>query len=209
MEAPAFVCRSLTGFHPKLRLGWDGKSQAFGLLQIFHHHDAERSFREEWSHGPVFSRTGRPRADWDLLSHVPIYLIRLTQRDIGFDPNIQGWGKLLKLVKRWARPIGARVYNKAMEKGHAIENFVDAMSIDMADRIYRSGQRSGVGAPIVAKKFIEPTLNQARRNVGGLTFEESQLPPPPPGGWEKAKAADRIGESDPDDLGSWSLGGAT
>lgn len=203
MEAPSSICRALAEFHPKLRLGWDGEAKAFGLIQIFHRHDFAQSFREEWGHGPVFSRKGRPSPDWDLLSHVPVYLIKLDTKSVGFDPHIQGWGKLLKLVKRWARPIAARVYNKAKAKGRYVENFVDAMGRDMGDKVfYRSNHGDmGAGSPIVARKHIDKRAEHARR-VGGKTFEESQLPPAPKGGWDKALAADRIGENDPDDLGS-------
>lgn len=202
MEAPSHVCKALAEFHPRLRIGWDGESRAFGLIRLLHSVDFARTLREHWDHGPVFSRKGRPRPDWDLISFHPIYLIRLTEKDIGFDPLVEGWGRLLKLAKRWyLRPIAARVHESKTEQARIQDSFIADVADDMAARVFRDGQRSGVGAPIVAKKFINPTANQVRNRAGGFNNTERFLPRAPTGGWQNHLDRD-IGPGDPDDLGS-------
>lgn len=215
MEPTKQICRDLSRFHRRLRLGWDGESQAFGLIQLFHKYDAERTMREPWDHGPIFSRGGRPGyLDYDPLVYFPFYLIRLDRtarqpfdgekdakgEPIFYDPGLHGWGYLMKLVKKWARPMAARAYKSAMQKGREIERFVQDMSFDMAERLYRDGQRGGAGAPIVAKKHATRSINSLRYEAGELDFTERSLPPTPPGGWAKHLAADI--EGDPDNLGS-------
>lgn len=202
MEAPSYICKQLADFHPRLRIGWDGASRTFGLVRLLHQVDYVRTLREPWDHGPIFSAKGRPRPDWDMLSFYPIYLIRLTRKDIDYDPLVDGWGLLLKLVKRWhLRPIAARVYEGKMEQRREVDSYIESVADDMASRIYREGQRSGAGAPILAKKFIEPTLNQVKNRSGVFDDTERLLPKAPKGGWGKALEND-IGPGDPDDLGS-------
>lgn len=217
MEPTRQICRDLFRFHRRARLGWDGAAQAFGLIQLFHKHDAERTMREPWDHGPIFSRAGRPgHLDYDPLVYFPFYLARLDARarhpygnekdakgePVFYDPKIHGWGYLLKLVKQWVRPMAARSYHSALQKGREVERFVNDMAFDMAERIYRTGQRGSAGAPISARKFGSSTANLDRLRDGGLDFTEKSLPPTPPGGWEKHIANDKAGVGDPDNLGS-------
>lgn len=214
-EAPAYVCQRLADFTPSLRLGWDGESQCFALLQLFHKYDAVRSYREFWNHGPTFSKKGRPMRDWDPLTHRALYIIRLSEKaaieydgemtkdgePVFWDPALHGWGYLFKLVKQWARPIAARKYKSAAAQARSKESHVDDMSRDIADRVYRSGQCDGSGAPIVARKFIDRTVNQKRRDNGELSFDQVDIPAPPQG-WQSSLDRDI---EEPDNLGSLSM----
>jgi hypothetical protein len=111
-------------------------------------------------------------------------------------------GRVLRLVKRWTRPIAARIHESASEASKDIARRTEDLGRKMGEEVWRKGQRDGAGAPIVAKKFITPTVNQMRLRAGELDQSECLLPPAPPGGWDKHLSKD---EGDADDLGKVSL----
>jgi hypothetical protein len=175
-------------------LGWDGEGRTFGLLQLYHRRDADTTYREPWiNQGPTFSKSGRPGfRDWDFWSRRPFYIIDIAPRDVQS-------GKVIGLVKRWARPIAARYHESFIEKERNTLNSIESIGYEVGNRIYREGARSGAGAPILAKKFHEQTANMARHlEHDDDAFIESRLPQAPPGGWEKHKEAD---QGDAADLG--------
>lgn len=197
MWAPEWVCKLLGQFHPNLRLAWNGEHEKFSLIQLFHNRDAAVTYREFWDdRGPVFSKKGRPHfRDWDPLSYTPIWVIDVDNTRDVFN------GKVLKDVKQWARPIASRIYKQAKETSRQIESEVEDWAGEAGDRLYRGAQSGKIGnhAPIVAKKFVEPTRNQRRYRDGELDFSDCKVPPPPPGGYEKYLEKD---QGDPDNLGS-------
>lgn len=179
MEPPSWVCRKVAEVHPQARLAWDGDLGKYGLIQLYSKRDASATFREPWnSRGPIFSKSGRPAPDWDLLSRIPIYLIELNWQDVHS-------GKIVQIVKRWVRPIAARIHESALEKGKATESKVQDMEGELAAKIYKEGQANGAGAPIEARKFYKKPRNSLRREAGELDFTKKHLPVAPPGGWKK------------------------
>ena len=177
---PVDICRRLARFHPQLRLGWDGENQTFGLIQLYHRRDAKLTYREFWDNrGPTFSKTGRPIRDWDFWARKPVYLIDISPGDVC-------GGEVIGLVKRWARPIASRFHESLVESKKDNLRAIDAMGYDAGNRIFKEGQRDGSGAPILAKKFHEPTVNMVKyRNFDEGEYIESKLPAAPPGGWQK------------------------
>lgn len=194
MIPPSDICRRLAKLHSHLRLGFDGESGQYGLIQLYHRRDFNKTVREPWGHrGPIYSKKGEWRSDWGD-DRFPVYLTGLT-------PQVVHGGEVLGLVKRWARPIAPRIKEGALERGKDAETKANDLCEDMGAKVFRTGQRDGAGAPIVAKKFIKPTPNQRRMRQGELDFTEKCLPPPPPGGWdvhEKRDFADsNVGETLP------------
>lgn len=193
MYAPVHMCEKLAVYHSGLRLGWDGEENKFGLLMVARKRLAARTYHGLWAgRGPVFSKNGRPRPDWDEVVKTPMHLAELSPEDV-FS------GRVLKLVKRWTRPLAARTHESAKAESRRIEGQLEETGHKMGLDLYRKGQSGGYGAPVVAKKFVEPTINQKRMRNGEFDKSNSLMPPPPPGGWEKHLAMD---EGDPDDLGS-------
>lgn len=193
MYAPEWVCRKLSDFHPNLRIGWDGKERTFGLVHLYHWSDAQKTYRQFWQdHGPIFSKSGRPRPDWDLHQRVPVYIIDVTPQDV-FS------GKIVALVKRWVRPIASRVYTSAIAEGKRRETYENDRAGEQADKVYWKSQRRGYHAPVVAKKFRSRTANAIRNERGEFDLTKRFLPPEPEYGWSKALENDK---GDADDLGS-------
>lgn len=193
MHPPRHVCEALARVHPLLRVGWDGAGDTFGLLMVTRSRLAKRTFYEYWrGRGPVFSRSGRPRPDWDEIGRVPMYLIDVEPKDV-FS------GRICRMARQWMRPFAATYMERARQAGRDIESHIDDMGYDAGLRLYREGQRDGAGAPIVAKKFIERTPNQLNAESGRFDQSNRFLPERIPKGWRKQIAMD---EGDPDDLGS-------
>ena len=192
MEAPPFVCQKLAEHHPGLRLGWDGEKDKFGLLMIFRKRLATKVYYEYWNwRGPVFDKRGRPRPDWDSVVKTPMYLSDLTPEDVYS-------GRVLWLARQWTRPLLAEYYRDCRKKGQDLESFADDVAHQAGLDLYREGQRDGSGAPIVAKKFIEPTVNQTKLRDGGFDFQNKFVTEAPGGSWDRWANED---EGDPDDLG--------
>ena len=194
MEAPAEICRRLKEFHPWLRLGWDGNKRKFGLVQLYHAKDAKASFREFWRHqGPLFSASGRPEYhDYDGLLRKPMYLIDIEPRDV-FS------GKVVRLAKRWARPIAARMKESQDEQNYDRKKKYDDLRLSMADYVYSEGKRDN-HAPIVAKKFVKPSENQVAFREGQFDKPRGHQFAPPPEGWDKAIEKDQGDASDLGDI---------
>jgi hypothetical protein len=168
-------------------LGWDGEAKRFGLIQLYHRRDSEKTFREPWGRrGPIFSKTGRPSPDWDHWSRLPIYVIDVSIEDVQS-------GAVLALVRRWLRPIAARMRETAQERANSFQTKVDEMGDRMGDEIYALGQRHDSITNNVARKHMEaPTENRRRYDNGELDLSESQMRlPEPPGGWDKHMDADQ------------------
>lgn len=154
---------------------------------------AKRTIYEYWrGRGPVFSKTGRPQADWDQIGQVPMYLIDVKPEDV-FS------GRICRMAKQWMRPLAARYVESAKQAGRDLDSRIDDMGHEAGLRLYREGQRDGAGAPIVARKFIEPTHNQKNVRNGRFDQKNRYLPDKMPEGWQKQLDMD---EGDPDDLGS-------
>ena len=193
MQPPAHICEQLARVHPLLRIGWDGAEGSFGLLMITRSRLAKRTFFEYWrGRGPVFSRTGRPRADWDEIGRVPMYLIDVEPRDV-FS------GRICRMARQWMRPFAPQYLEGARQAGRDIESQIDDMGHDAGLRLYGEGQRDGTGAPIVARKFIERTPNQLNTESGRFDQTNRFVPDRIPEGWREQIAMD---EGDPTDLGS-------
>ena len=121
-----------------------------------------------------------------------LYIIDLDTRDVLT-------GRVMKDIHRWVRPIASRVHVAALEQKRQTVKEVDDWSRELGADLFKEGQRSGEGAPIVAKKFIKPTVNQVRSGRGEIEVGSTLIPPPPPGGFEKYLRKD---EGDPGDLGN-------
>jgi len=193
MQPPRHICRDLARIHPLLRLGWDGTADKFGLIMVTRSRLAKRTFYEYWrGRGPVFSKTGRPRADWDALGQIPMYLIDVDVEDV-FS------GRICRMAKQWMRPFAARYVESATQAGRDIESNIEEMGHDAGLRLYHEGQKNGAGAPIVAKKFIKPSDNQMNIRNGAFDQSKRFLPDKMPEGWKKQIEMD---EGAVDDLGS-------
>jgi hypothetical protein len=191
---PARTCQKLHDFSPLLRLAWDGELGKFALVQLFSMRRAAKSYREPWKRrGPIFDKNGKTRQDFSRLSYVPIYIIDVETEDV-FS------GEVVRLVKRWSRPIAARVHEAALEKGRALESNFKDMAHEMGSELYKKSQAGGYGAPVVARKHVEESLNYKLHKSGMMpTITEGIMPPAPDGGWEKHIKADK---GDHDKLGS-------
>ncbi len=192
--APAWVCKALADFHPHVRLGWDGEIEEFAVLQLYHNRDAKRTFRTFWDgQGPAFSASGRPGyKDWDDHQRRAVYLQSVSPRDV-FS------GKVVRLVKSWARPFAAEYKETVDRQRSDIDCYIESMAHDMGTRLYKKGQGTqGGDAPILAKKFIEKPLSQRRMERGELTTDNLWRTCAPPGGFNKHIEAD---QGDPNDLG--------
>jgi hypothetical protein len=108
-------------------------------------------------------------------------------------------GRVLRLAKQWTRPLAARYLESARQADRDTETRIEEMGHEMGLEVWKEGQRSGAGAPIVAKKFCRPTQNQLNVRNGVYDQSAKVLPRAIPKSWEKAAKDD---EGDPDDLGS-------
>lgn len=193
MHPPRHVCEQLARIHPLLRIGWDGEEGVFGLLMVTRSRLAARTYFEYWrGRGPVFSKTGRPRADWDEVGHVPMYLIDVKPEDV-FS------GRICRSARQWMRPFAPRYLESAKQAGRDIDSHIDDMGHDAGLRLYGEAQHDNAGAPIVAKKFIERTPNQRNTEAGRFDQRDRFVPDKIPEGWRKQIEMD---EGDPTDLGS-------
>mgnify|MGYP001568727457 FL=1 len=174
-----YICRSLARIHPFARLGWDAEGERFALVRLIPSRAVDSSFKEPWGQrGPIFSKRGSIAPDWDPLARAPMYEIDLAVDDVYS-------GRIVRLLRRWMGDPFTRIYRSALEAGRDREARTQAASIERGEHLYRRGQSSGAGAPVVAKKFIRPTMNQARYHAGELDFTHSMIPPAPSGGWAR------------------------
>lgn len=191
MEPSRDVCQALAKFHPWLRIAWDNELRQFGLVQLYHNRDFKKTYRESWKRrGPIFAKNGSTKQDWDSMIRNPVYVI-----DLDFDDVRTGF--IVKKVKRWARPFVSRAYTNAIESNRAVESQIDDIVHSRATDLYKEGQRDGSGAPIVAKKFAEPSQNEIRAKEDSFN-KDHFTPPPPSGGYARHLEADF---GDIDDLG--------
>lgn len=193
MEAPSYICRKVAEEHKWARIGWMGRDRLpgefevmnpgqFALVQLYHTRDygreGELTFREPWKkQWPIQGKDGG-RPDWDPLTRHPVVVATLSKEDV-FS------GKIIAMVREMSKSIVKRIYEANLTLGRELDCRVQDMCDDIGDRIYKEGQRDGSGAPIVAKKFIKPSLNKLKYEAGELDFKKDFLPPPPPGGWDK------------------------
>jgi hypothetical protein len=129
--------------------------------------------------------------DWDNWQRKPIYLIDLT-------PESVFSGRVLREVKRWARPVAARVHETAQEEADRVDDAADELYKSAWDSLEYRMRSDNAGARNIAKKHIEHSdryllhKSEAQPSIG-----QSRMPPAPPGGWARHIAMD---QGDADDL---------
>jgi len=183
---PADICRRLAKLHPQLRIAFNGQQGTYSLIQLYHRRDFQRTARGVWNHqGPIYSKKGEWRADWSD-DRFPIYV-----GDVSM-PDVHG-GRILGLVKEWARPHAQRIRENRLARNAEVEKTFREVGEEAGAKLYRDGQRNTEGGtPILARKFHTETPNLKKYREGKLDFTEYGMPSPPPGGWEKAAKADFV-----------------
>lgn len=202
MYPPAHVCRALYDVYPWLRLAWNGKAESFAVVQLYHVSDCGDmddpiTFREYWdittelnehgdavrvpaSKGPIFSKEGDTKRDWDPLTRIPIDVVTLADHGFGIQEVFSG--SFLPMIREWLKPIEDRIYEAALDRGKQLATEVEDTIEGMTDFLWHEASKPDAVSTIEAKKHIKPTRHQKEDRAGKLDLTQrfvEEIPKPP------------------------------
>lgn len=181
-------------------------------MQLYHKRDAgsyddPQSYRAFWDvdtvwdelgtpyvrkveRGPLFSKSGSPRRDWDPFERVPIFVATLDATFQGYDGEPLSTedvfsGKVVLTIRRWMDSITRRSFAAAKEKGREVRRRADDISEAITDTIWHEANKHDADYTPIAKKHQAQDAGVQRMHKqldrqGEL--EDVFLPPTPPGG---------------------------
>jgi hypothetical protein len=178
---------------------------SFGLVQLYHSRDVGTpddpvTYREfydvtvrpdafggyELGHvdrGPIFSRTGSTRRDWDYLTRTPMLIGVLS--DYGVSHYDVFSKRFLTAVQYWLTSPYDRAVQAAKAKGREAKRKVRDMGDQMAADLWKSAQRSDATSTTMSKKHAAQDIGvkQLRqwKERGGKDWENAFMPPKPKG----------------------------
>jgi len=143
MHPPNHIVEELYRVTKDARLGWDGASKTFALIQLYHTRDSERTFFGDFwrGRGPVFGHS------YDPLQKVPMLIAHVKPEEV-FS------GKVIPMVRRWLTPIKERTMASARKKGHEYQSQLNDLAEAGGDRLYWQAQRGTSSSTQIANKFV-------------------------------------------------------
>lgn len=155
----------------------------FALVQLFHVRDvgpisdpyifdelwdtgfAQDPETKQWDirridRGPIFSREGLPRRDWDPLYYVPVVMFVANGQYESFGRKLTNEsffdGHFIASVLDWReKPRNQRARDSRIQAGKDLAREVDAMTSDMADELHRASLKADATRVPVAKKHFK------------------------------------------------------
>lgn len=178
----------------------------FALVQLYHKSDVGPmgdpiTSRETWdvttiegpfgetervrcARGPIYSKTGSSRRDWDPLVRVPMFICTLNDA-YGIDQkNDDGiWSQTIEKIHRWVRPVYDRIREHEVEKGRRMNYEAEELGREMTDSLWRDANNNDTGRVMMTKDDAMKNTNWGRleRNKNLDFASNSQLPLAPKG----------------------------
>jgi len=212
MHPPVDMCKRLYRIHPQLRLAWAGKPSiddklnngSFAVVQLYHIRDVGKAdethtFRQLWDYetvtdslgrptlkrvdrGPIFSKDGSTKRDWNSLVRVPVFVCTI---DEAYTDPVTGeplkfedvWtGRFLVAIRRWLMPIKDRIREaQALHAKETIEK-ANAVSDEMTDFLLweanKADQRSDAS---MARKFYRHGYEEIEKKNEKLDKEFQRM----------------------------------
>lgn len=204
MHPPEHVCRALHDIHPQLRLCWVGQPSkddetnagSFGICQLYHISncgdlDEPTTFREFWNvetvlengvyvrrrvdRGPLFSRYGDTRLDYDPAFRFPIFVAALDGSN-GM-PNTQDVfsGKFLEYVRHWLSPLQGRKSKANKKRYKDFKHRMDDLEAEIGRRGRFEWNKVGETSPTMAWKHAKPEVEKMYRKRERLDAEFKEM----------------------------------
>ena len=159
---------------------------SFALAQLYHISDVQEfedptTFRLPWTadpvegldgktrtkrvnRGPIFSRDGGTRADWDTAFRVPIFVATMDS-SYGITTEDVLSGRFLSDVRRWMVPIERRVQESAIEAGRSLESKADDIAGQMSDHLAYQANKPDATTVIMANKHAKNDISKLEKKV--------------------------------------------
>lgn len=191
---------------------------SFAVVQLYHNRDAgtpdyPNTFREFWdvgfipdmygapilgpvSRGPIFSRNGSLRRDWDPLQRSPMLISVLDgykpqdefveeDGDANFSHYDVFSGRVLLTIRQWLLSPYARFVHSAKQKGKEFRSKVQNIAHEASSELWADANKSDTTSVTLAKKHQKDDLGVQQLNAwkdrgGSASIEESFMPPPLP-----------------------------
>jgi hypothetical protein len=152
VEASPDAIAALRELCPDARWAWYGKPKhgeseelnrgQFALLQLYRRHEASGALYEQWGDkGPIFG------APFDRDRYEPLWLANFTPEDVFAL-------RFVPVVRRWMRPLRARLVESAQQRGLDYENEIKQLAGRIGDEMWWRSQRSTDTPIVVPKKFL-------------------------------------------------------
>lgn len=183
MHPPSSTCKQLARLHPQLRLAWNGKSKDFAVVQLYHISNAgspdnPNTYFQRWNEGPVFSKNGDNKRDWDPLFRVPMFAGSAADFccdcEFSCEHGIEGVfsGKLIAGVKRALQNTAEkkRERRRAMQRDFNRER--EDLNREMGDFLWHQANKTGEESIDVPWEFAR---DDVRRMYAQKERREQQL----------------------------------
>jgi len=142
MRAPDWVCEEVERINPLARIGWEGETQRFAVLDLYPKRLADVTFKTLWEgRGPVFG------SDYDHLQRIPIWIDEVSVEDV-FS------GKVTQIVKRLCKDIQERLNKTWQEEQESQRRTKKELAGAMGSHMYWNSQKSLNATNIIADKHI-------------------------------------------------------
>jgi hypothetical protein len=122
--------------------------------------------RKRIDRGPIFSRTGSVRRDWDPLFWVPVYVARL--EDYKLDNEAVAHGAILPMVRKWQTSLRRRVQESADAAGRELKRKTRDLSEEAHRKLMFEANKPDATTPIVAWKHAREEVEAFYRRNEGL-----------------------------------------
>jgi hypothetical protein len=176
---------------------------SFALVQLYHVSDVAEStdfdetstFRLPWvadpveggdgvtrmkrvNRGPIFSRDGSTRADWDSAFRVPIFVATLNE-EYGMATEDVLSGRFLAEVRRWMIPIERRIKESAIERGVNLDSKANEVAGQMTDYLAYEANKPDATTVIQANKHCKEDMVKAENRLArsDTQLKDYYMPP--------------------------------
>ena len=193
MQPPSTVCETLFRKHNQLRIGWAGEpgpglnKGTFALIQLYHINnygnvDDPNSILEYWQgtsrlgesgvmervkidRGPIFSKHGTERCDYDPLTRVPIYVMSLNEAyKFPWGEPIKNVvdtlnGKFLGALDYWFSPMKPRIVKNRRDLVAKLRSDSEDIGDAVTDELwFNANKPSETGNNTIAYKHCKKDL---------------------------------------------------
>ena len=157
MMPPADVCRRMYETDAWARIAWAGRERTdeerfngdeslnlgrFILVKLLHKADRETSIQERWTakHGPLFSRRGKTRPDYNTTTYIPVWTGEFSVEEVYS-------GRCVSMLKDWNRPwLDRQRTNLKLASQDLTDQRLD-LSEAMADEMVFNSNKTGAQRP--------------------------------------------------------------